>query len=122
MNAFALSILNSPADYVVTFSDVEVNLDRGTVHKSGRRVYLSAAEFDLLACFIQNPDRTLSRDLLLQSVWCRLPDPSTRTVDSHVMRLRRKLEPDPATPRHFLTLHRAGYRFSPRGMRAGSAS
>ena len=99
-------------DYVVTFSDVEVNLDHGIVTRKGRKIDLTAAERELLTLFILNPGRNLSRDVILESVWGHLSSPNTRTVDAHVLRLRQKLEPDPSRPRHFLTLHRVGYRFS----------
>jgi DNA-binding response OmpR family regulator len=118
MSALALPIANYSDDYVVTFSDVEVNLDRATVERCGRKIDLSSSEFELLTCFLHNPERTLTRDWLLESVWTNLRDPNTRTVDAHVMRLRRKLEGDPANPRHFVTMHRTGYRFSPAGLRA----
>ena len=118
MSALAFPIATYPDDYIVTFSDVEVNLDRATVRRQGRRIEMSPAEFELLTCFLHNPGRTLTRDWLLESVWSNLRDPNTRTVDAHVMRLRRKLESDPANPRHIVTMHRTGYRFSPAGLRA----
>jgi DNA-binding response OmpR family regulator len=118
MSALAFTLSDYNDDYVVTFSDVTVNLDRATVYRNGKCVQLSRCEFELLTCFIHNAGRTLTRDCLLESVWTDLTDPNTRMVDSHVMRLRRKLESDPAKPRHFLTMHKAGYRFSPSGLRA----
>ena len=118
MSAFAIPLTHYSDEYVVTFGDVEVNLDRITVRRNGVGIFLSSPEFELLRCFLQNPERTLSRDMLLESVWSALRDPNTRTVDAHVMRLRRKLESNPAQPRHFVTMHRSGYRFSPAGMRA----
>ena len=100
-------------DYVISFSGIEVNLDRGTVMRDGRAIKLASSEFELLTHFLMNVNRDLSRDSILQSVWGYLADPNTRTVDAHVMRLRQKLEPDPNQPRHFITLHRVGYRFVP---------
>jgi DNA-binding response OmpR family regulator len=100
-------------DYVVRFGDIEVNFDRQCVTRSGRAVSLTSSEFDLLTCFLTNADRDLTRDMILDFVWSYLPAPNTRTVDAHVLRLRQKLEDDPAQPRHFLTLHRVGYRFRP---------
>ena len=117
MSALALTLSDYTDEYIVTFSDVTVNLDRATVYRNGSCIQLSRSEFELLTCFIHNPDRTLTRDCLLESVWTDLPDPNTRTVDAHVMRLRRKLESDPANPRHFVTMHKTGYRFSPSGLR-----
>jgi DNA-binding response OmpR family regulator len=102
-------------EYVISFSDVAVNLDRGTVVRAGKKVSLMAAEFELLTYFIQNPDRPLTRDMILESVWSYLASPNTRTVDAHVLRLRQKLEAEPESPRHFVTVHKVGYRFLPNG-------
>ena len=98
---------------VLTFSDVEVDLDQRQVRRSGAETRLTRAEFNLLAFFLQNPGRALSRDVILNSVWGYESFPNTRTVDAHVVRLRQKLEPEPETPRHFLTMHGVGYRFLP---------
>jgi DNA-binding response OmpR family regulator len=104
---------NPDADHVLTFSDVEVDLDRRIVKRRGEEVRLTRAEFNLLTFFLQNPDRALTRDVLLNSVWGYESFPNTRTVDAHVVRLRQKLEPDAETPRHFVTMHGVGYRFIP---------
>jgi DNA-binding response OmpR family regulator len=98
---------------VLTFGDVEVDLTRRVVSKKGEEVKLTRAEYNLLTYFLQNPDRALSRDMILNSVWGYESFPNTRTVDAHVVRLRQKLEPDPAGPAHFLTVHGVGYRFLP---------
>jgi DNA-binding response OmpR family regulator len=98
---------------VVSFSDVDVDLERRIVRRRGNEIKLTRAEFNLLAFFIQNPGKPLSRDVLLNSVWGYESFPNTRTVDAHVVRLRQKLEAEPETPRHFLTLHGVGYRFVP---------
>jgi DNA-binding response OmpR family regulator len=101
------------AHTVLSFSGVEVDLEARQVRRAGADVHMTRAEFNLLAFFLQNPNRALSRDVLLNSVWGYESFPSTRTVDAHVVRLRQKLEPDPEAPRHFLTLHGVGYRFLP---------
>lgn len=101
------------AQRVIAFSDVEVNPDRRVVTKKGVEVKFTPAEYNLLTFFLNNPDRPLSRDLILNSVWGYESFPNTRTVDAHVVRLRQKLEADPNCPRHFLTLHKVGYRFLP---------
>ncbi len=98
---------------VLSFSDVEVDLERRTVRRGGDEIKFTRAEFNLLAFFLQNPDRALTRDLILNSVWGYESFPNTRTVDAHVVRLRQKLEPDANVPRHFLTIHGVGYRFLP---------
>jgi DNA-binding response OmpR family regulator len=98
---------------VLEFSDVEVDLTRRTVAKHGQELKLTRAEYNLLTYFLQNPDRALTRDMILNSVWGYDWFPHTRTVDAHVVRLRQKLEPDSGRPRHFLTVHGVGYRFLP---------
>jgi len=101
------------AERVLAFSDVQVNLERRMVTRKGQEVKFTPAEYNLLTFFLQNPDRPLSRDLILNSVWGYESFPNTRTVDAHVVRLRQKLEADPNCPRHFITLHKVGYRFLP---------
>lgn len=103
-------------EYIVSFADVTVNMDRATVVRGGRKINLTTAEFELLTLFLQNPDRALTRDMILESVWSYLASPNTRTVDAHVLRLRQKLEAEPDSPRHFVTVHKVGYRFSPNGI------
>jgi DNA-binding response OmpR family regulator len=98
---------------VIQFGDVSVDLDRRLVTRRERELKLTPAEYNLLTYFLNHPDRPLTRDLLLNSVWGYESFPNTRTVDAHVVKLRQKLEPDPAMPRHFLTLHGVGYRFVP---------
>jgi DNA-binding response OmpR family regulator len=95
------------------FADVEVDLTRRVVSRNGEELKLTRAEYNLLTYFLQNPDRALTRDTLLNTVWGYDSSPQTRTVDAHVVRLRQKLEQDSGNPRHFLTVHGVGYRFLP---------
>jgi DNA-binding response OmpR family regulator len=74
---------------------------------------LTSQEFKVLKFFVHNPDRVVSREELLNEVWGYQSYPSTRTVDNHILRLRQKLEKDPAHPLHFKTVHGAGYKFVP---------
>jgi DNA-binding response OmpR family regulator len=105
---------SSPGErQVMQFSDVEVDLDNRVVRRRGVEVRMTRAEFNLLAFFVQNPGRPMSRDVLLNSVWGYDSFPNTRTVDAHVVKLRQKLEQHAETPRHFVTLHGVGYRFIP---------
>ena len=98
----------------IAFSDTVVDLERRLVfRRGGDEVKLTPAEYNLLTFFLQNPDRALTRDMILNSVWGYESFPNTRTVDAHVVHLRQKLEPDPNCPRHFLTVHGVGYRFVP---------
>jgi two-component system alkaline phosphatase synthesis response regulator PhoP len=94
-----------------SFGDVEVDLRRCRVVRSGRAVDISTKEFELLKYFVCHSGETLSRDRLLEEVWGYENYPTTRTVDTHLVRLRQKLEPDPEQPQYFLTVHGTGYRF-----------
>ena len=96
---------------VYRFSDVEVNVRSNEVLRAGQRIELSAKEFALLAYFIAHPAETLSRDRLLDAVWGYENYPNTRTVDTHIVHLRQKLEPNPEEPRFILTVHGTGYKF-----------
>ncbi len=98
---------------LLEFADVQVDLTRRVVNKAGAELRLTRAEYNLLTYFLQNADRPLTREMILNSVWGYDWSPNTRTVDAHVVRLRQKLEPDTARPRHFLTVHGVGYRFLP---------
>src|SRR5215813_7043086 len=98
---------------VAHFSDTEIDFERRIVSRKGEELKFTPAEYNLLCYFVQNPDRPLTRDMILNSVWGYEFFPNTRTVDAHVVKLRQKLEPDPNTPRHFLTVHGVGYRFLP---------
>ena len=95
------------------FGDVSVDFLKMEVIRSGRPVSLTAQEFKLVKYFSQNAERAISRDQLLSDVLGYNSYPSTRTVDSHILTLRQKLEKDPANPVHFLTLHNVGYKFVP---------
>lgn len=98
---------------MVEFGDVQVDLTRRIVSKAGQELKLTRAEYNLLTYFLQNADRPLTREMILNSVWGYDWLPHTRTVDAHVVRLRQKLESDASRPRHFLTVHGVGYRFQP---------
>ena len=94
-----------------SFGDVEVDLRRCRVLKSGKALDVSSKEFELLKYFICHSGETLSRHRLLEDVWGYEHYPTTRTVDTHLVRLRQKLEPNPEEPQYFLTVHGTGYRF-----------
>ncbi len=98
---------------ILQFADIQVDLERRAVMRKGEELKFTPAEYNLLTYFIQNPDRPLTRDMILNSVWGYESYPNTRTVDAHVVRLRQKLEPDANVPRHFITVHKIGYRFLP---------
>jgi DNA-binding response OmpR family regulator len=95
----------------LSFADVMVDLRTRTVLRNGKAVELSPMEFDFLAFLIDSGGDIVSRETLMQQVWRYSLGVTSRTVDQHVARLRNKLEPDPAQPRHLITVRKAGYRF-----------
>jgi DNA-binding winged helix-turn-helix (wHTH) protein len=101
----------SPQHSVVMFGNIRVDLFRSEVSRSDIPVDLTAMEFKLLRFFMACPGRVISRDELLNQVWGFENYPTTRTVDNHIWRLRKKLETDPACPVHFQTVHSVGYKF-----------
>lgn len=103
---------SSPVEHLY-FGDVSVDFARMEVTRSRGPVSLTPQEFKLLKYFAQNPERVITRDQLLSDVWGYDSYPSTRTVDSHILTLRQKLERVPGTPVHFVTVHSAGYKFVP---------
>lgn len=103
----------SPSGDLYQFSDVVVDFSRMQVTREGQSVPLTSQEFKMLKFMVQNPERVISREELLNEVWGYQHYPTTRTVDNHLLKLRQKLEQDPANPVHFRTVHGAGYRFVP---------
>ncbi|MGH7398440.1 MAG: response regulator transcription factor [Candidatus Rokuibacteriota bacterium] len=93
------------------FGDVRVHLRARQAFKGGREVRLTRKEFDLLRYLVEHPGEVITRDRLLDEVWGYERFPTTRTVDTHILRLRQKFEDDPERPAHILTAHGQGYRF-----------
>ncbi len=100
----------APTSY--EFGDVKVDFDRHEAHKGDQAIDLSPREFRLLRFFIENRGEVVSRDKLLDGVWGYDNIPFTRTVDTHIAKLRKKIEDSPADPRFIVTVHRLGYRFT----------
>jgi DNA-binding response OmpR family regulator len=92
------------------FGVVRVDSRRRSVVRSGRTVALTPKEFDLLAALLRRRGAVVTRRELLREVWGYPSAISTRTLDTHVAELRRKLEEDPGSPRHILTVWKTGYR------------
>jgi DNA-binding response OmpR family regulator len=97
---------------IVTFSDVVVDLRAHTVHRSGVAIALSPRGYALLATLVTRPGEVITRSQLLREIWGYSSDVMSRTVDMHIMELRRKLEVDSANPHHFCTVRKSGYRFT----------
>jgi DNA-binding response OmpR family regulator len=100
-----------PDEQVVSFDDISVDFKKVEVKRDGKPVFLTAHEFRTLQFLVQNADRVISRDELLKEVWGYQNYPSTRTVDTHILKLRQKLEKDPSRSAHFHTVHGIGYKF-----------
>jgi len=93
------------------FGDARLHPRSRQAFKAGREVVLTRKEFELLHYLVEHPGEILTRDRLLNEVWGYERFPTTRTVDTHVLRLRQKFETDPERPVHILTVHGQGYRF-----------
>ena len=104
---------NPSATDTFEFGEVKVCFSTMEIHRNGRPVILTCKEFKTLAYLIKNSRRVISRDELLNEVWGYENYPCTRTVDNHILKLRKKLEIEPAHPKHFHTVRSSGYRFVP---------
>jgi DNA-binding response OmpR family regulator len=104
---------NSNATDTFAFGGVKGCFSTMEIHRNGRPVSLTNKEFNTLAYLIKNPRRVISRDELLNEVWGYENYPCTRTIDTHILRLRKKLETEPAHPKHIHTVHSSGYKFLP---------
>jgi two-component system, OmpR family, response regulator RegX3 len=97
---------------VVEAGPVRMDVERHTVTVDGTGVTLPLKEFDLLELLLRNADRVLTRSQLIDRVWGSDYVGDTKTLDVHVKRLRAKIEADPATPKHLVTVRGLGYKFS----------
>jgi DNA-binding response OmpR family regulator len=100
---------------ILAFGDARIDFTSMEATRAGKPITLTTQEFKLLKYLAASADRVVSREELLNEVWGYQNYPSTRTVDNHILRLRQKLEPDPASPRYLMTMKGAGYKFSPGG-------
>jgi DNA-binding response OmpR family regulator len=102
-----------PAAAHLVFGDLEIVPEEGVVRRGGREVHLTKTEFRLLIELASNPGKVFSREVLLDRIWGYGYFGDGRLVDVHVRRLRMKVEPDPANPRHVVTVRGLGYKLSP---------
>jgi two-component system alkaline phosphatase synthesis response regulator PhoP len=98
-------------DETFRFGDNEIDFARCEVRRAGVVVDISALEFKLLSAFVRSRGRVLTRDQLLDAAWGGDVAVNDRAVDNHIVSLRRKLEPEPSRPKHFLNIRGMGYRF-----------
>jgi two-component system alkaline phosphatase synthesis response regulator PhoP len=101
---------DSPSVAVERFGDVVVDPSARTVQKGGRAVSLAPKEFDLLWMLLRANGSAVSRAVLMDQVWGYRADVLSRTVDTHIAELRKKLEADASAPAHLLTVRKVGYR------------
>ena len=106
-----LDMSSEPSRDLIQLDGMSIDLDRHEVRLEGKPVVLTAKEFDLLSFLASHPGRVFSRGQLLAQVWGYDHDGYEHTVNSHINRLRSKIEPDPAKPQHILTVWRVGYKF-----------
>jgi DNA-binding response OmpR family regulator len=99
-----------PGNPRMTFGELEVVPQEGVVTRDGEQVHLTKTEFRLLVELANNPGKVFSREDLLEKVWGHGVFGDGRLVDVHVRRLRTKVEPDPAHPRHVVTVRGLGYK------------
>ena len=104
--------VEKPTPERLKLGELEIDTASRNVEMSGKRLHLTAKEFDLLLHFAQNPGRVYTRADLLDTVWGYAYEGYEHTVNSHINRLRTKIEADPSKPRYVLTVWGVGYRFA----------
>ncbi|MEM7051886.1 MAG: response regulator transcription factor [Acidobacteriota bacterium] len=103
---------HSPGAAIARFGDVTIDFRRHEATKGDQSLELSPREFHLLEYFVAHRGEVISRDRLLDAVWGYDSIPYTRTVDTHIAKLRKKIEDTPSDPKWLVTIHRLGYKFT----------
>ena len=102
---------NKKRTSIISLGDLTIDTDRGSVHRGGQEVYLSALEYKLLLVFLQHRGQVLTRERLLEEIWdCAGDFVSDNTLTVYIKRLREKIEPEPQNPRYIRTVRGLGYR------------
>ncbi|RPI01587.1 MAG: DNA-binding response regulator [Calditrichaeota bacterium] len=97
---------------IYDFGKIKVDFEHYIAYdQSGAQIDMTFKEFEILKFFTQNSGRTISRDELLDKVWGYEIYPTSRTVDNHIVKLRKKIETDPENPKHILTVYGIGYKY-----------
>ncbi len=102
---------NAEGPRTYRFGDVEVDFTRFELRNAGEVLHVTPTELKLLSAFVQNRGKVLNRVQLIDLVWGADPAITARVVDTHITNLRKKVEPDPATPRYLIGVRGVGYRF-----------
>ena len=107
-------VLRRPAiesnEEIINFGNIRLDLTRRSVEKNNVAIELSRKEFDLLTLFATRLGQVVTREVCLDTLWWGLELSDTRTLDTHVKRLRQKIEDEPADPKHLLTIRGVGFR------------
>lgn len=93
------------------FDDIEIDFERYRATRKGQAIDLTPKEFDILRLLIRCRGDAVTRERMLEEIWGYDASTTTRTVDSHILKLRQKLEDDPANPKYILSIYGAGYKF-----------
>jgi len=94
-----------------SFGNIYLDFKKQEATKNNKPIKLTAKEFEIMQLLIQHEGEVVTRDILLNQIWGYDIFPTTRTVDNYILNLRKKIEDDPANPRHLLTYHKSGYKF-----------
>ena len=94
-----------------TGAEVELATGKGT--RGGREFSIGYFEVEILKMLVEHAEQPVERNMLLDTIWGLEASPTNRTVDNHIVSLRRKIEEDSKNPRHILTVHSIGYKFVP---------
>ena len=96
---------------VYSFGDIEIDFAQFKVIRKGKEIDLTSLEMEILKYFVAHQGKVITRDDMLDKIWGYESYPTTRTIDNHILKLRKKIEEDPSHPRFILSVYGGGYRF-----------
>jgi two-component system alkaline phosphatase synthesis response regulator PhoP len=105
-------LINNDRSEIHRFGDMEHHPNIHTLYRQGKKIELTILENRILLYFLRNPNKVINRDALMLEVWGYNSDVNTRTLDMHIVRLRKKIELNPDNPQLLLTVRGVGYRFN----------
>jgi DNA-binding response OmpR family regulator len=100
-----------PVPEIYSFGEIEIDFTRFKIRRKGKEVDLTSLETDILKYFIVHRGEVVARNDLLDKIWGYDKYPTTRTIDNHILKLRKKIEDDPSHPRYIISVYGGGYRF-----------
>lgn len=103
--------VENPVVNSYTFGDIEINFTQFKAKRKGVEIEFTSLELDLLKYFITHRKEVITRDILLDKIWGYNNYPTTRTIDNHILKIRKKVEEDPSRPQYILSVYGGGYRF-----------